>query len=119
MVRASLLTGVGPCSTHLQDKSPDREQKRRHRSSEPAEGAASEPAEPAAEQAAVEERRADKEERRAEKEQRRAERASAERERRLGPRLFDRAMAAAVRDSGKRSGEEEEARHRSSKRSRK
>lgn len=43
--------------------------------------------------------------------------AAAEREKKLGPRLFDRAVAAAVRD--KRSGEPEEPAHRSSKRSRK
>ncbi len=73
--------------------------------------AGDEPAEAAGEPAA--------EGRRAEKEERRAQRSSAERDRRLGPRLFDRAVAAAVRDSSKRGSEEEEGRHRSGKRSRK
>lgn len=107
-----IFLSCGTSCFNPQDKSPDREEKRGHRGSQPP--AASEPAEAAAGEAAAEQRRAEKEERRKGKEQ-----ASGERDRRLGPRLFDRAVAAAVQDSGKRSSEEEETRHRSSKRSRK
>ena len=98
-----------PCLVHalLQDKLRGGGDKQQRSSSERADAAAGQEAAPAAakEAAAAEERR--------------SERRAGERERKLGPRLFDRAVAAAVRDSGKRGSEEDEARHRSSKRLRK
>lgn len=94
-----------PTLALLQDKSPQRE-KRRERSSE---RRSAEP--PAKSDAAAPAAGKEKEE------GRQGQHAAAERERKLGPRLFDRALQAAVRE--KRGGEDEAERQRSSKRSRK